>query len=335
MKHKKKVFLVTGAAGFIGFHICNRLIKKRFKVIGIDGMTNYYDVNLKKERLKILKKNKNFFFHRQKLEDLKSLKSVFRKYNPTHVIHLGAQAGVRYSLKNPKSYIDSNILGTFNILESAKIFKLSHLLIASTSSVYGANKRQPFKETDKVDTPLSLYAASKKSCEILAHSYSYNWQIPITIFRFFTVYGPWCRPDMAFFKFIDLAEQNKNIEVYNYGKMERDFTYIDDLIISIEKLIDKIPSKRLSNDSLSSVAPYRIVNIGNSSKQSLKKAIQILEKNYGKVFKKEYVEMQKGDVKSTLSSTNLLSKLIHFSPDTSIEKGIKKFVKWYKEYKSM
>tara|TARA_B100001248_G_C27393664_1_gene464023 strand:+ start:1437 stop:2444 length:1008 start_codon:yes stop_codon:yes gene_type:complete len=335
MKHKKKVFLVTGAAGFIGFHICNRLIKKRFKVIGIDGMTNYYDVNLKKERLKILKKNENFFFHRQKLEDLKSLKSIFKKYNPTHVIHLGAQAGVRYSLKNPKSYIDSNILGTFNILESAKIFKLSHLLIASTSSVYGANKRQPFKETDKVDTPLSLYAASKKSCEILAHSYSYNWQIPITIFRFFTVYGPWGRPDMAFFKFIDLAEQNKNIEVYNYGKMERDFTYIDDLTISIEKLLNKIPTKRLTNDSLSSVAPYRIVNIGNASKQSLEKAIKILEKNYGKVFKKEYVEMQRGDVKSTLSSSNLLSKLIKFSPDTSIEKGIKKFVKWYKEYNSI
>jgi len=334
MTNKNKTFLVTGAAGFIGFHLCNNLIKKKYKVVGIDAMTDYYDVNLKKDRLNILKKNKNFIFHKQKLENFKSLKSLFKKYNPSFIVHLGAQAGVRYSLKKPRTYIDSNIIGTFNILELAKIYKPVHLLCASTSSVYGASKKQLFKETDKTDEPLSLYAASKKSCEVIAHSYSYNWNIPITIFRFFSVYGPWGRPDMAFYKFLELAEKNKNIDVYNYGKMYRDFTYVDDLIKSIEKLINKIPSKKVHGDSLSSVAPFRVVNIGNSSKQSLEKAIKLLEKYYGKTFKKNYIEMQKGDVVSTMASSKLLKTLIRYSPNTNLEKGIKKFIVWLKDYKS-
>ena len=333
MKNEKPTILVTGAAGFIGYHLCFDLLKKNFKVIGLDNLNEYYDVNLKKDRLKILKRKNDFTFHKISLENFKKLRFYIRKYSPKYIIHLAAQAGVRYSLENPRSYIESNIIGTFNILEIAKDTKPDHLLIASTSSVYGANKKQPYKEIDKADEPLSLYAATKKSTELLAHSYSYNFNLNITAFRFFTVYGPWGRPDMAFYKFLELNSKNKPIEIFNYGKMFRDFTYIDDLVKSISKLIKVEPINRVNSDSLSSVAPFRVVNIGSSKKEKLMKSIKILENLNEREFKKKFTEMQKGDVPSTFASSTLLKKLTGFSPETKLEEGLKKFFVWYSQYK--
>ena len=333
MKNEKPTILVTGAAGFIGYHLCFDLLKKNFKVIGLDNLNEYYDVNLKKDRLKKLKRKNDFTFHKISLENFKKLRFYIRKYSPKYIIHLAAQAGVRYSLENPRSYIESNIIGTFNILEIAKETKPDHLLIASTSSVYGANKKQPYKEIDKADEPLSLYAATKKSTELLAHSYSYNFNLNITAFRFFTVYGPWGRPDMAFYKFLELNSKNKPIEIFNYGKMFRDFTYIDDLVKSILKLIKVEPKNRVNSDSLSSAAPFRIINIGSSKKEKLMKSIKILENLNEREFKKKFTEMQKGDVPSTFASSTLLKKLIGFSPETKLEEGLKKFFVWYSQYK--
>ncbi len=333
MKNEKPTILVTGAAGFIGYHLCFDLLKKNFKVIGLDNLNEYYDVNLKKDRLKKLKRKNDFTFHKISLENFKKLRFYIRKYSPKYIIHLAAQAGVRYSLENPRSYIESNIIGTFNILEIAKDTKPDHLLIASTSSVYGANKKQPYKEIDKADEPLSLYAATKKSTELLAHSYSYNFNLNITAFRFFTVYGPWGRPDMAFYKFLELNSKNKPIEIFNYGKMFRDFTYIDDLVKSILKLIKVEPKNRVNSDSLSSAAPFRIINIGSSKKEKLMKSIKILENLNEREFKKKFTEMQKGDVPSTFASSTLLKKLIGFSPETKLEEGLKKFFVWYSQYK--
>ncbi len=333
MKNEKPTILVTGAAGFIGYHLCFDLLKKNFKVIGLDNLNEYYDVNLKKDRLKKLKRKNDFTFHKISLENFKKLRFYIRKYSPKYIIHLAAQAGVRYSLENPRSYIESNIIGTFNILEIAKDTKPDHLLIASTSSVYGANKKQPYKEIDKADEPLSLYAATKKSTELLAHSYSYNFNLNITAFRFFTVYGPWGRPDMAFYKFLELNSKNKPIEIFNYGKMFRDFTFIDDLVKSILKLIKVEPKNRVNSDSLSSAAPFRVVNIGSSKKEKLMKSIKILENLNEREFKKKFTEMQKGDVPSTFASSTLLKKLIGFSPETRLEEGLKKFFVWYSQYK--
>ena len=333
---KNKVILITGTAGFIGFHTAKLFLKNDWTVVGIDGLTHYYDVNLKINRHVILSKNKKFIKLEFLLQDIKKLFQVFEKYKPSIVIHLAAQAGVRYSMKNPREYLDSNIISTFNLVEVVKNFNIKHLLISSTSSVYGNSNNQPYKEVDKTDYPISIYAATKKSCEIISHSYSHVFKIPTTIFRFFTVYGPWGRPDMALFKFTKKILNNQKIDIFNYGQLERDFTYIDDLVDGVYKLVSVIPTENTKyhrvNDSLSSFAPYRIVNIGNSKPINLLKYIEILEKILNTKANKNLIENQIGDVKSTWSDVELIKSLIDFRPKTSLEEGIKQFIKWYKNY---
>ena len=330
-----KIF-ITGSSGFIGFHLSKKLLDKGHKVHGFDSMNNYYDIRLKKARYKILNKYKEFSFTKGKLESQKTLSNSILKFKPKIIIHLAAQAGVRYSIEKPRVYLNSNISGTYNIIELAKKINIKHLLIASSSSVYGANKKLPFKEIDKTETQLSIYAATKKSTESIAHSYSNIWKIPITILRFFTVYGPWGRPDMALFKFTKGIINKKKIDIYNHGKMYRDFTYIDDIVNGISALINKAPNKKqfgkIKNDSLSPVAPFRIVNIGNTSKVYLMNFINILEKELGIKATRNYMPIQKGDVKTTLSDTTLLKKLTRYNPKTNYKIGIKKFLKWYLTY---
>ena len=328
--------MITGSSGFIGFSLALKLLKKGHKILGYDSINDYYDVNLKFSRNRILKIFKNFTFIKGELEDQKKLNKNVLSFKPEIIIHLAAQAGVRYSLDAPRKYLSTNIIGTFNIIEIAHKIKVKHLLIASSSSVYGANKQSVFKETDKTDNQLSIYAATKKSTESIAHSYSSLWKIPITMLRFFTVYGPWGRPDMAYFSFTKAIIKNKKINVYNKGEMYRDFTYIDDVTKSIELLIDKIPSqnnkKKYKNDSLSNVAPFWIVNIGNQKKVYLKKFIIALENKLNKKAKKNNMSMQKGDVKKTLSNTHLLNQIINFKPKVNYIEGISGFVDWYKKY---
>ena len=330
-----KIF-ITGSSGFIGFHLSKKLLDSGHSVHGFDSMNNYYDVKLKKARYEILKKYNKFSFTKNNLENQKVLSNTILKFKPKIIIHLAAQAGVRYSIKKPRVYLDSNITGTYNIIELAKKVNVKHLLIASSSSVYGANKKLPFKEIDKTETQLSIYAATKKSTESIAHSYSNIWKVPITMLRFFTVYGPWGRPDMALFKFTKGIIDNKKIDIYNKGKMYRDFTYIDDIVNGIKALINKAPnSKQLNkfkNDSLSSVAPFRVLNIGNTRKVFLLDFIDALEKELGKKAIRNYMPMQKGDVKMTLSDTTLLKKLTGYNPKTNFRLGIKNFLKWYLSY---
>ena len=330
-----KIF-ITGSSGFIGFHLSKKLLDKGYKVHGFDSMNNYYDVKLKKARYRILNKYKNFSFTKGQLENQKNISSSILKYKPKIIIHLAAQAGVRYSIDKPRVYIDSNIIGTYNIIELAKKVNVKHLLIASSSSVYGANKKLPFKEIDKTETQLSIYAATKKSTESIAHSYSNIWNIPITMLRFFTVYGPWGRPDMALFKFTKGILRNKKIDIYNRGKMYRDFTYIDDIVDGINALINKAPNLKqlgkIKNDSLSPVAPFRILNIGNTHKVYLLDFIKALEKELGTNAIRNYMPMQKGDVKMTLSNTTLLKKITGYNPKTKYKVGIKNFLKWYFSY---
>ena len=330
---KTKIY-ITGSAGFIGFHSAKKFLDKGFKVHGYDSMNNYYDVNLKKSRLAILKKYKNFSFTKGKLENKNTLNHSVLKFKPSIILHLAAQAGVRYSLKNPKSYIEANIIGTFNIIEIAKIIKVKHLIIGSSSSVYGANTKFPYQEIDKTDHQISLYAATKKSTECLAHSYSALWKIPITMLRFFTVYGPWGRPDMAYFKFTKQILEGKKINLFNQGKMYRDYTYIDDIVSGIYKLLNNFPkkNKKFNNDSLSPVAPFRILNIGNTKKVYLLDFIKSLEKELAKKATKKYMIMQKGDVHSTLSDTRLLKNITNYHPYTNYNLGIRKFIQWYKKY---
>ena len=332
---KKKVF-ITGSAGFIGFHLSKYLLDKRINVHGYDSMNNYYDVKLKKSRLGLLKKYNNFTFTRNKLENADSLKKSILKFKPDYIIHLAAQAGVRYSIQKPRVYLTSNIEGTYNIIEFAKIAKVKHLIIASSSSVYGANKKIPFKEIDKTDTQLSIYAATKKSTESIAHSYSNIWNVPITMLRFFTVYGPWGRPDMALFKFTKGILNKKRIDIYNKGKMYRDFTYIDDIVKGIFLLINKPPNHKqkgkFKKDTLSPIAPFRILNIGNTKKVYLLNFIKTLEKELNIKAIRNYMPMQKGDVKQTLSDTNLLKQITGYNPKTKYQDGIKKFLNWYLEY---
>ena len=334
---KTKLF-ITGSSGFIGFHVAKRYLDKGFKVYGFDSMNNYYDVKLKRSRLNILKKYKNFLFTKGNLENQKKLNSSINKFKPSIIIHLAAQAGVRYSIENPKIYLNSNIIGTFNVIECAKKLNIKHLIIGSSSSVYGANKKFPFQEIDKTDRQISFYAATKKSTESIAHSYSSLWKIPITVLRFFTVYGPWGRPDMAYFKFTKNILRGKKIDVYNKGKMYRDYTYIDDIVDGIVKLTNKIPklnsSKKYKNDSISHVAPIRTLNIGNTKKVLLSDFISAIEKSLNKKAVKRFLPMQKGDVYSTLSDSSLLRRITGYNPKTKYKDGIKKFLNWYLDYYS-
>ena len=334
---KSKIY-ITGSSGFIGFHTAKRLLNKGIKVHGFDSMNTYYDLKLKKDRLNILKKYKNFSFTKGLLENEKVLSNSISKFKPSIIIHLAAQAGVRFSLENPKNYLNSNIVGTFNILKNANKINIKHLIIGSSSSVYGANKKIPFQEIDKADHQVSFYAATKKSTESLAHSYSSLWKIPVTMLRFFTVYGPWGRPDMAYFKFTKKILEGKRIDIFNKGEMYRDYTYIDDIVTGVCKLINKAPSLnkkiKFKNDSLSPVAPYRILNIGNTKKILLLDFIKSLEKELKVKAKKRYLPMQKGDVYSTLSNSHLLKKITGYNPKTSYKTGIKKFVDWYLDYYS-
>ena len=332
---KSKIY-ITGSSGFIGFHTAKRLLNKGIKVHGFDSMNTYYDLKLKKDRLNILKKYKNFSFTKGLLENEKVLSNSISKFKPSIIIHLAAQAGVRFSLENPKNYLNSNIVGTFNILKNAHKINIKHLIIGSSSSVYGANKKIPFQEIDKADHQVSFYAATKKSTESLAHSYSSLWKIPVTMLRFFTVYGPWGRPDMAYFKFTKKILEGKRIDIFNKGKMYRDYTYIDDIVDGIFKLTHKVPKlnsvKKYKNDSLSHVAPTRILNIGNTKKILLSDFINTLEKELKIKIKKNYMPMQKGDVLSTLSDSSLLKKITRYNPKTNYKTGIKKFLKWYLDY---
>ncbi len=332
---KSKIY-ITGAAGFIGFHAAKKFLDMGIKVHGFDSMNNYYDTRLKRNRLNILKKYKNFSFTKGLLENQKLLDQSVLKFRPTIIIHLAAQAGVRYSIVNPDVYLNSNIFGTFNVIKIANKIKVKHLIIGSSSSVYGANKKIPFQEIDKTDHQISFYAATKKSAESLAHSYSSLWRLPITMLRFFTVYGPYGRPDMAYFKFTKNILKDKKINIYNKGKMYRDYTYIDDIIDGIYKLLNKAPSlnsrKKFKNDSLSLVAPFRILNIGNTKKVYLLDFINTLEKELDKKIKKNYMPMQKGDVHSTLSDSSLLKRITGYNPKTNYKAGIKKFINWYVNY---
>lgn len=323
---EKLKVLITGAAGFIGFHLSKKLLENSFEIIGIDNLNDYYDVDLKKDRLNILKKYNNFYFELLDISDKEKLENLFKSHEFDIVINLAAQAGVRYSIDHPDCYIKSNIIGFYNILECCRNYKPEHLLFASSSSVYGKNKKVPYEESDKVDTPVSLYAATKKSDELLAYAYSNLYNIPVTGLRFFTVYGPYGRPDMAYFSFTKKIMNDEVIKVFNNGDMYRDFTYIDDIVEGIYKLIEKIPGTDEHN------VKYKIFNIGNNKPVKIIDFINILEKYIGKEAKKEYLPMQPGDVYETYASVEELQKEIAFSPNTSIEEGLKKFVDWYKKY---
>ena len=327
--------LVTGAAGFIGFHVCKRFIKAGIEVVGIDNLNSYYDINLKKNRIKELENLSkqlliSFKFYKGDIVQSKDLEKLFNDANKekskiTEVIHLAAQAGVRYSLENPSAYIQSNLVGFFNIIEQSKKNCINNFYYASSSSVYGGNDKTPFEESDNVNQPISLYAATKKSNELIAHTYSHLFNLPTIGLRFFTVYGPWGRPDMALFKFTESIINNKPIRVFNYGNMLRDFTYIDDVIESIFLLMQN--SDNNSNSKL-----YKIFNIGNSNPTKLYDYIEAIENNLGKKADMILEEMQPGDVKETYANTELLQKFISFKPNTSIDKGIKEFIRWYLDY---
>jgi len=328
-------FLITGTAGFIGFHLARRLIADGHFVSGVDGMTPYYDVTLKQARHTVLARSNAFAGHVLMLEDFAGLQRIASDFGPEVIVHLAAQAGVRYSLENPRAYVDANLTGTFNVMEIAKAAAVGHFLLASTSSVYGANTQMPFRETDRTDHPLTLYAATKKATEEMAHSYAHLWKIPTTAFRFFTVYGPWGRPDMALFKFVKATLAGEPIDVFGNGQMRRDFTYIDDLIEAIVRLVDRPPREGEPAgeiDSLSPAAPYRVVNIGGGQPVGLLDYIDAVEKSLGLPVQRRFLEMQKGDVPATFASPDLLELLIAYRPSTGIEMGVKAFVEWYRGY---
>jgi len=331
--------LVTGAGGFIGFHLAKELLTQGFQVIGIDHLNSYYDVQLKNDRLNLLYKDANFHFYKIDLANQTALKSIFKNHSIEIVINLAAQAGVRYSIKNPESYINSNLVGFSNILEACRQYSVQHLIYASSSSVYGANTKIPFSTKDSVDHPISLYAATKKANELMAHSYSHLFQIPTTGLRFFTVYGPWGRPDMAYFSFTKDIFEGKKIKVFNHGDMSRDFTYIDDVVKGIIALLHSPPKPNHAWDSAQpepnlSTAPYKIYNIGNHQPVKLIDLIRILEQLIGKKAKIEFFPMQPGDVKETYADIADFQKDVGFSPSTSIEDGLGQFINWYKQYYS-
>lgn len=330
--------LITGTAGFIGFHLSKLLLKSdKYEVLGIDNMNNYYDPKLKTDRLSILKEFENFEFEKIDLIDKESLKSIFGKNGFEYVIHLAAQAGVRYSLVNPDAYIKSNIEGFHNVLTESAKNKVDHFIYASSSSVYGANRKIPFSVHDNVDHPVSLYAASKKSNELIAHTYSHLFGLPTTGLRFFTVYGPYGRPDMALFLFTKAILEDEPINVFNHGKMSRDFTYVDDIVESITRLVEKPTSSNKNWDShnpdpSSSFAPYQIFNIGNNSPVQLEDFITIIEDKLSKKAKKNYMELQKGDVERTYADVQSLFDYVQYKPQTKLEIGVGKFIDWYKDY---
>ena len=336
-----RTVLITGSAGFIGFHLAQLLLAEGFRVVGYDGLTDYYDVKLKERRHQMLMQNQHFTCHTGMLEDMDTLQTLAMAEKPDVIVHLAAQAGVRYSLENPRAYLDSNLIGTFNVMECARELEIDHLLMASTSSVYGANEEMPFDEREKCDTQLTFYAATKKANEAMAHSYAHLWNLPTTMFRFFTVYGPWGRPDMALFKFTRGILEGTPIDIYNNGEMHRDFTYVTDLVRGIRLLIDAAPVRPESKDdiadwdSLSPVAPWRVANIGNSDKVRLMDFVEAIEAECGRKAVKNFMPMQKGDVPATWANATLLKELTGYTPQTDVREGIKRFVAWYRDYYSV
>jgi UDP-glucuronate 4-epimerase len=329
--------LVTGTAGFIGFHLARRLLDDGHEIVGIDGMTPYYDVALKQARHAQLRGRNKCRLYEVMLEDVDALSGIFAAGPFDAVIHLAAQAGVRYSLENPRAYVSANLIGTFNVLELCREHRPGHFLLASTSSVYGANPKMPFVETDRADHPLTLYAATKKSAEVIAHAYAHLWSIPTTAFRFFTVYGPWGRPDMAIFKFTAGVIEGRPIDVYNRGNMERDFTYVDDLVEAVVRLLPApprapVPSGDTDDASPSPAAPYRVVNIGAGRPVNLLAFIEEIERAVGKAAVRNYMAMQPGDVPSTFADATLLQRLTNYKPATPISVGVAAFVAWYRGY---
>lgn len=333
-------YLITGTAGFIGFHLAKRLLDEGHFVVGFDGMTQYYDTKLKEKRHEILARSNGFKAVIAQLEDKDALDKAAELAEPDVIVHLAAQAGVRYSLENPRSYVDSNLVGSFNIIELARQIQPKHLLLASTSSVYGANEKIPFAESDKADEQMTIYAATKKSMELMAHSYAHLFKVPTTAFRFFTVYGPWGRPDMALFKFVDAIRNDRPIDIYGEGKMSRDFTYIDDLVEGIVRLMAVPPAEENRvvadgvADTLSAHAPFRVVNIGGGQPVELMRFVETIEEAMGKPAIRNMLPMQKGDVPRTFASPDLLVALTKFKPELDLDYGVRRFAEWYKEFYS-
>ncbi|PYC49184.1 UDP-glucuronate 5-epimerase [Litorivita pollutaquae] len=331
-----KTVLITGAAGFIGYHLAEALLARGMRVIGLDSMNDYYDVALKEARLDRLSGQAKFEFIKGKVETPDLLMGLFETHRPDVVVHLAAQAGVRYSIDNPRAYLEANLIGTFEVLEAARAYPPQHMLLASTSSAYGANTQMPYAETDKADTQMSFYAATKKSGEAMAHSYAHLYGLPTTMFRFFTVYGPWGRPDMALFKFTRAILAGEPIDVYNHGQMKRDFTYVTDLVEGIRLLIDAAPLRPEGDvpqgDSLSPVAPFRVVNIGNSDAVPLMDFIEAIEDATGREAIKNMMPMQAGDVPATWANADLIKTLTGYAPKTPVREGVARFVAWYREY---
>ncbi len=330
--------LVTGSAGFIGFHTSQRLLQAGVRVVGLDAMTDYYDVALKERRHAILKNAPGFTAVESRLEEPGLLTRLLDEHRPATVIHLAAQAGVRYSIEAPRTYVEANLIGTYELLEAARTVPPAHLMLASTSSVYGANTAMPYREVDKADSQMSFYAATKKATEAMAHSYAHLYGLPVTMFRFFTVYGPWGRPDMALFKFVRAIEAGEAIDVYNRGDMRRDFTFVDDLVEGLMRLRD-VPPPGVEGrgdvpdfDSLSPVAPFRIVNIGNSAPVPLMDFIRVLEGAMGRKAELNLMEMQPGDVPATWADATLLEHLVGILPRTPLDEGVKRFVDWYRDH---
>jgi UDP-glucuronate 4-epimerase len=330
------VALVTGASGFIGSFVCERLLEDGWRVVGLDCMSDYYDVSMKEARESNRLQNENYRSIHDRVDTPNLLMTLFEQERPDTVIHLAAQAGVRHSIYNPRSYLESNIIGTFELLEAARAYPPRHMLLASTSSVYGANTVMPNQETIKADHQTSFYAATKKSTEAMAHSYAHLYGLPITMFRFFTVYGPWGRPDMALFKFTKAIMNGDPIDVYNFGDMHRDFTYVDDLVQAITLLINAVPENNAErhylNDSLSPVAPFRVVNIGSGDSVQLTDFLEAIEAATGKRANRNLMPMQAGDVLATWADASLLQALTGYSPETSIQEGVTKFVEWYRDF---